>query len=146
LCLQHENSLCIYAIPRKLIKLIKESLTNTKGKVVIQGICSEEFETQKGVKQGDAVSTVLFNLALEMAMRATTAQPGGTVVNRLTQCIAYGDAVVAVVGRSVNAQKQTFIDLTKEARKLGLMVNIYIYMIASRKMNRFKEVTKMVIE
>jgi hypothetical protein len=26
---------------------VKESLTNTKGKVVIQGTCSEEFETQK---------------------------------------------------------------------------------------------------
>jgi hypothetical protein len=30
--------------------LINESLANTKGKVVIQGTCSEEFETQKGVK------------------------------------------------------------------------------------------------
>jgi hypothetical protein len=42
------KSLYNLGIPRKLINLIKDSLTNTKGKVVIiQGTCSEEFETPK---------------------------------------------------------------------------------------------------
>jgi hypothetical protein len=35
-----------FGIPRTLINLIKESLTNTKGKILIQGICPE-FGTQK---------------------------------------------------------------------------------------------------
>jgi hypothetical protein len=34
------KSLYNLGIPRKLINLIKESLTNTKGKVVVQGVCS----------------------------------------------------------------------------------------------------------
>jgi hypothetical protein len=68
------------------------------------------------------VSTLLFNLALEMATRATTTR-GGTVFNRLTQCIAYEDEDMKI-GRSVNGLKQTFIEFTKEARKLGLAVNI----------------------
>jgi hypothetical protein len=33
------KSLYSLGIPRKLMNLIKDSLTNTKGKVVIQGIC-----------------------------------------------------------------------------------------------------------
>jgi hypothetical protein len=88
------------------------------------------------------VSTVLLNL-----MRATMTNPGGIIFNRLTQCIAYADDV-AILGRNVKALKQTFIELTKEARKLGLVVNIQKtkYMIASQNMIRFKEVTKIVIE
>jgi hypothetical protein len=62
--------------------------------------------------------TILFNLALEMAIRAMTTNPGGTIFNRLTQRIAYGDDV-AIVCRNVNALKQTFTELTKEARKMG---------------------------
>jgi hypothetical protein len=58
-----------------------------------------------------------------MAMRAMMTKPGGTISNRLTQHIAYGDDV-AIVCRNVNALKQTFTELTKEARKLGLVVNI----------------------
>jgi hypothetical protein len=93
------------------------------------------------------VSKILFNLALEMAMRASTANPGSTVFNRLTQCIAYADGV-AIIGRNVIALKQTFIEFTKEARKFGLVSNIQKtkYMIASWNVNRFKEVTKIVIE
>jgi hypothetical protein len=137
------KSLHKLGIPRKLINLIKGSLTNTKGKVVIQGICSEEFETQKGVKQGDAVSTILFNLALEMATRATTTDPRSTVFNRLT----HADGVV-IIGRNINALKQTFIEFTKEARKLSIAVNTQKtkYMITPQNMNRFKEVTKTEIE
>jgi hypothetical protein len=66
----------------------------------------------------DAVSTILFNLALEMAMTATTTNPGGTVFNKFTQCTAYTDDVI--IGRNANALKQTFIEFTKEASKLVL--------------------------
>jgi hypothetical protein len=89
----------------------------------MQGICSEEFETQKGVEKGDVVSKILFNLALEMAMRATATDPGGTVFNRLTQCVTYADDDV-IIDRNVNALKETFTEFTKEERKLGLVVNM----------------------
>jgi hypothetical protein len=79
-------------------------------------------------------------------MRATMTNPGDTIFNRLTQCIAYADD--AIIGRNGNALKQIFIEFTKEARKLGLVVNIQKtkYMIASRNMNRSKEVNKIVVE
>jgi hypothetical protein len=54
-------------------------------------------------------------------MRTITTNPGGTIFNRLTQRMASADDV-AIIGRNVNALKQTFIELTKEARKLGLVV------------------------
>jgi hypothetical protein len=80
-------------------------------------------------------------------MRAAMTNPGGIIFNRLTQCMVYADDV-AIIGRNVKVLKQTFIELTKEARKLSLVVNILKtkYMIASQNMIRFKEVTKIVIE
>jgi hypothetical protein len=64
-------------------------------------------------------------------MKSTPTNPGGTIFNRLTQCIAHADDVIT--GRNFSALKQTFIEFTKEARKLGLAVNTQktTYMIAS---------------
>jgi hypothetical protein len=66
--------------------------------------------------------------------------------NKYYKCIAYADDVI--IGRNVDALEQTFIEFPKEARKLGLAVNIKKtkYMIASQNTNRFKEVTKIKIE
>jgi hypothetical protein len=82
-----------------------------------------------------------------MAMKATATNPGGTIFIRLTQCVAYADDDV-VIGRNVSALEQTFTEFRKETRKLGLAVNIQKnkYMIASRNLNRLKEVTKIETE
>jgi RNA polymerase subunit RPABC4/transcription elongation factor Spt4 len=92
------------------------------------------------------VSTVLFNLALEMTMRATMTKPGGTIFKI--------DTMYNICRRCYNTWQKsqcpepTFIEFTKEARKLVLVVKIQKtkYMIASRNMNRFTEVAKIVIE
>jgi hypothetical protein len=60
------------------------------------------------------VSTILFNLALEVAMTATTTNPGGIILNRLTHCIAYADDVI--IGRNINALQRIY----KGSQKAGL--------------------------
>ena len=77
------ESLSRLGVPDKLINLIKATITNIKGRAMIQGTYSEEFEIQKGVKQGDSLSATLFNLALETAVRATSTNPGGTIFNSM---------------------------------------------------------------
>ena len=48
-------------IPRKLIKLIGMTLRNTTSRVKVQNMMTEEFAINKGLRQGDALSTQLFN-------------------------------------------------------------------------------------
>lgn len=57
---------------KKLINLTKATLTDTKCKVLIQNILSDPFDITTGLRQGDKLSTILFNLALEKVIRAMT--------------------------------------------------------------------------
>jgi hypothetical protein len=64
---------------------------NSMRRVKIQGILSQSFTIQNGLRQGDLLLTTLFNLALEYAAIKITVNPGGNVYNRLYQHLAYTD-------------------------------------------------------
>ena len=121
-------------VPRKLIRLVQMTLDNNKGKVAIQGEIAEEFEIKKGVKQGDSLSTILFNMVLEVVMRKVDINPGGTIYNRMAQIVAYADDIV-IISRSLLDMKNCFNQIEEEGRKVGLEINERKtkYMIASRK-------------
>jgi hypothetical protein len=53
----------------KLIGLIEICLNETCGEIRIGKYLSHNFPTQNGLKQGDALSPLLFNFALEYATR-----------------------------------------------------------------------------
>jgi len=54
-----------FGIPRKLVSLIKMSLTKTYSRVQVGEYISDRFPIRNGFKQGDALSPLLFNFALE---------------------------------------------------------------------------------
>jgi len=56
-------------IPNKLIRMIKICNSNTLCKVRWQGELSLHFEVKSGLKQGNTLSPILFNLALEKVVR-----------------------------------------------------------------------------
>jgi hypothetical protein len=61
----------------------------------IQGKVSPSFETVAGLKQGDALST-LINLCMEVVMRNVKMIPGATVFNRTRKCLLYADHVLVL--------------------------------------------------
>jgi len=54
-----------FGIPRKLVRLIKMSLTEIYSRVWVGKNVSDRFPIRNGLKQGDAPSPTLFNFALE---------------------------------------------------------------------------------
>jgi hypothetical protein len=56
-------------IPRKLVGLIKMCLNETYSIVHIGKYQSDKFPIQNGLKQVDSLSPLLFNFALEYAIR-----------------------------------------------------------------------------
>ena len=55
--------------PKKLARLIKMSLTETYSRVRVGKNVSDRFPIRNGLRQGDALSPLLLNFALEYAIR-----------------------------------------------------------------------------
>jgi hypothetical protein len=75
----------------KLVKLIKMCLNETYSKVHISKHLSDSFPIQNGVKQGDALSLLFFNLALQYAIRKVQENQMGLKLNETLQLLAYAD-------------------------------------------------------
>jgi hypothetical protein len=58
-----------FKIPNKVVHLTEAILRRVTCSVKIYNDVSESFTTQRGVRQGDALTCVLFNLALEKVIQ-----------------------------------------------------------------------------
>jgi hypothetical protein len=66
-------------------------------KVQISGKLPDSFETTCGLRQGDALCTLLFSIRLEKVIHSIELNPGGSIFTRTRQYIAYADDM-AVIG------------------------------------------------
>jgi hypothetical protein len=101
--------------------------------VKIQNDCSEPFETRQGLRQGGVLSTLFFNVVLEVIVRRANLQTTSTIYNKETQLLAYADDI-DIVGRSQSAVRDAYLALERQAAKVGLKINEQKtkYMIAAR--------------
>nr|XP_042900286.1 saccharopine dehydrogenase-like oxidoreductase [Parasteatoda tepidariorum] len=111
-----------FIIPHKIIRLIRMTTSSTKTKVKVQNKMFREFDIVAGLRQGDILSTLLFNVCLEKVMRNTVSNRGGTIFNRTKQVLAFADDVI-LIARSKNALVDLFKVLIKEASLFGLEIN-----------------------
>jgi hypothetical protein len=80
--------------PQKLTRLVKITVCQTKASVKIDNQVSAHFKFNKGVKQGDGLSTTLFTLALHSAVQEI--EQRCRVYTKSSQICAYADDVVMV--------------------------------------------------
>ena len=111
-----------FNIPRKLINLTSMTLRSTKCQVKVQGDLSDPFNTKKGLRQGDGLACLLFNLALEWVIRKSGLDYRGTIYNRSIQLLAYADDL-DIIARSTRTLKEAFIKLQRTAKDIGLQIN-----------------------
>ena len=93
-----------FGIPRKLVGLIKMSLTETYSRVRVDNV-SDRFPVRNGLKQGDALSPLLFNFALEYTIRRVQVNQDGLKLNGTHQLLAYTDDV-NILGGSIHILKE----------------------------------------
>jgi hypothetical protein len=54
-----------FQVPWKLTALVKATMSNTLCQIRIQNLLYDTIHIENGVKQGDALACLLFNVALE---------------------------------------------------------------------------------
>jgi hypothetical protein len=83
---------------------------------------SDKFPIQNGLKQGDALSPLLFSFALEYAIRRAQEKQEGLKLNGTHQLLAYADDV-NIVGENVDSSKKSTEALWGARTEVGLEVN-----------------------
>jgi len=98
------NILIGFGIPMKLVRLIKMCLNETYSRVRVGKNLSDILPIRNGLKKGDALTPLLFNFALEYAIRLVQVNQDGLKLHVTHQLLAYADDV-NILGGSVHTIK-----------------------------------------
>ena len=80
-------------------------LTETYSRVRVGKNLSDMFPIRNGLKQGDAMSPLLFNFTLECVIKRDQVNQDGLKLNGTHQLLAYADGV-NILGGSIHTVKE----------------------------------------
>ena len=101
------NILIEFGIPMKLVRLIKICLNETCGRVEVGKHLSDMLPITNGLKQGGALSPLLFNFALEYAIRRVHVIQDGLKLYGRHQLLVHADGVTILDGSIYTIKKKT---------------------------------------
>jgi len=110
------------SIPPKLVRLTHAMMEGTTAKVKIQNELSESFHIRNGLRQGDALACILFDITLEKIIREANINQRGNIFYKSVQILAYADDI-DIISRSPKSLQEITIALDRAARMMGLEIN-----------------------
>jgi sorting nexin-29 len=90
-------------------------MTSTESQVKVETELTDSIATEQGLKQGDGLAPLLFNLALEFILRRLSIDLKGTIEYKSTQILAYADNI-ATISRSLSDATEIYNELAIAAK------------------------------
>lgn len=110
-------------VPESYIQIIKQMYAKNKTRIITD-IEGEYFEVKKGVKQGDPLSSILFNCALEEIFRKLNWEGKGINVNGVwLSNLRFADDIV-LIAKSNNELTEMISELKEKSNEAGLTMNL----------------------
>jgi hypothetical protein len=94
-----------FGIPVNLVRLYKMCQNEMYSRVLVSKHLSDIFPIRNGLKQGGALSPLLFNFALEYAIKRVRVKEDGLKLNSIRQHLVYREDV-NILGGSVHTVKE----------------------------------------
>jgi len=116
------NMLKEFKMPKMLINLIKATMENSEIKIKIANSTPQSFKVTSNLRQGDALSSVLFNLVLEKVVRVMNISEGVSLGQLKIGLLAYDDDIV-IKGDNIEVVKIHCKKLMDAASKVSLIIN-----------------------
>lgn len=122
------DSLRELQVNSKLIRVIQSIYRRVTARVQVRGQRSESLELEKGIKQGDSLSPLLFIITMDKLIKNTKTRTMGTIIGYRNliptkiDSLLYADDIVLIAKSRKHIQAQ--INLwTKEIENIGMEIN-----------------------
>ena len=93
-------------IPQPLVRYIRSVYTGSTTRLRVNGEMSQDIMVQRGVRQGDPLSPVLFNSVVDLALRQIDQEVGVSVGTEKLSCLAFADDLVLLATTPKGLQTQ----------------------------------------
>ena len=112
-----------FKIHKKLINICRTCVQKTRSAVRIEGTLSSLFVNNTGLKQGDFLSPILLNLALQKVIQSVKMVLSGIKIGKeQLSVLPYADNII-LIGKNEIEIRQLFVETENIARKLVLHIN-----------------------
>ena len=117
------ESLINQGIPKLYIKVIINLYTDLEARIITD-TTGNYFKIRKGVKQGDPMSSMLFNVALEEVFKSLDLENKGLKINgEFLNNLRFADDVVMITNE-LEQLKQMVLELNEASKIAGLNINL----------------------
>ena len=110
-------------IPDPIVKYIKSVYTRSQTQLRVNVTLSREISVNRGVRQGDPLSPMLFNSVIDLALRKIDDAIGVGLGSNKLSCLAFADDLVLLASTPKGLQRQ-FNSIERALGLSGLKLNV----------------------